>query len=315
MIWILFTALILTLLFIDLVVLHKKGEELNHRKAAIETMAWVTVALLFSGVIYYVYHNDLNPGSQRFTGMQAVTKYITGYLIELSLSVDNLFVIAVIFASFKIPINFQHRVLFWGILGAIFFRGALIGAGILLIEKISWMSYVFGLFLLFTAFKMLAHDDDDQQQEEKVSSRMRKYFKVGTKFDGEKFFTREQGRRVATPLFAALVMIELTDVMFALDSIPAIIAVTTDPFLVYSSNLFAILGLRAMYFFLSHMLRKFRYLKYSVFAILIFVALKLIVIHYVEFPEWFSLTFIAVSLGMGILISMHHRPGEEAESL
>ncbi|MCB0666709.1 MAG: TerC/Alx family metal homeostasis membrane protein [Saprospiraceae bacterium] len=308
MIWIYFTLLILTLLAIDLGVLHKKGQELNHRKAAIETTFWVSIALLFSLAVLWLYKSGYVDNSKNLRPSDALVKYITGYLIELSLSVDNLFVIAFIFTSFKIPTKFQHWVLFWGILGAIVFRASLIGVGVILINKISWMTYVFGLFLLFTAFRMLSHSDDDEDEgQSKMSNRIRRWLKVSKNLNGNKFWTRENGKKLATPLLAALVMIEITDVMFALDSIPAILAVTTDPFIVYSSNMFAILGLRSLYFFLAHMLRKFHYLKYSVFAILVFVSIKLLASHHMEFPEWFSLTFIGVSLIMGIIVSLQKR--------
>ena len=306
MIWIYFTLLILTLLAIDLGVLHKKGQELNQKKAAIETIFWVSIASLFSLVVYWIYKEGLIQNPRHLTPGGAMVKYITGYLIELSLSVDNLFVIAFIFTSFKIPPKHQHWVLFWGILGAIVFRASLIGVGIILINKISWMTYIFGLFLLFTAFRMLSHADEEEDQR-KMSNRVMRWFKVSQHLNGSKFWTYENGQRLATPLFAALVMIELTDIMFALDSIPAILAVTTDSFIVYSSNMFAILGLRSLYFFLAHMLRKFHYLKYSVFAILVFVSIKLLTSHHVAFPEWFSLTLIAVSLAMGVVVSLQKR--------
>jgi len=305
MIWILFSILILTLLAIDLMVLHKKGQTISHRKAAIETSLWVSVAFLFGGVIYALYDGGLVNNPENLTGTSAFIKYVTGYLVELSLSVDNLFVIAVIFTSFKIPAKNQHLVLFWGILGAVFFRAVLIGVGVLLIHQISWMTYVFGFFLLFTAFKMISEEEEEKPSA--LSERIRSWLKVTKHLHGDKFVIREAGVLMATPLLAALVMVEVTDVLFALDSIPAILAVTSDPFIVYSSNMFAILGLRSMYFFLAHMLRKFHYLKYSVFAILLFVALKLLVIHFLEFPEWFSLLFIALALAFGVIVSLQKR--------
>lgn len=307
MIWIYFTVLILVLLAIDLGVLHRKGRRVTQKKAAMETIFWVMIAFLFSLAIYWLYDQGIANNPRDLTAGRAVLKYLTGYLIELSLSVDNLFVIAFIFTSFRIPVKYQHWVLFWGIVGAIVFRATLIGIGVLLINKVSWMTYVFGLFLLFTAFRMLSHADDPEIDQQKMSVRIMRWLKVSHQLNGHRFWVMEDGRRYATPLLAALVMIEMTDVMFALDSIPAILAVTTDPFIVYSSNMFAILGLRSLYFFLAHMLRKFHYLKYSVFAILVFVALKLLASHHVEFPEWFSLTFIAVCLIMGVVVSLQQR--------
>jgi len=299
--WIGLITLILVLLIFDLLVLNRKGKVITNKRAAIETLFWVLVAASFSMVVLWVYHTSLVPNVTHLKPAEAVIKYITGYLIELSLSVDNLFVIAVIFTSFNIPMKHQHKALFWGILGAIVLRGLMISLGVILINKVSWMTYIFGAFLLFTAFKLLFRKEDDS--ETKQASKIYRYLKISHTLDGDKFWTIENGVKMFTPLFAALVIIEFTDLLFALDSIPAILAVTTDPFIVFSSNIFAILGLRSMYFFLAHMLQKFHYLKYSVFVILFFVAIKLLVIHYIEFPEWFSLAFIGTSLGVGIWVS------------
>jgi tellurite resistance protein TerC len=307
MIWIVFIIVVLALLSFDMLVLNTKSEKPDNKKVAIESVFWVAIAFLFALVIKYLYANDLVPNIHNLTANGAMIKYITGYLIELSLSVDNLFVIAMIFTSHKIPIKYQHRVLFWGILGAIIFRGIFIAFGVVLFDKISWMTYVFGAFLLYTAFKVLAHSDDtEEMQESKVTLFLEKHLKMSKTIDGEKFFTIENGAKVATPLFGALILIEFTDLLFALDSIPAILAVTTDPFIVFSSNIFAVLGLRAFYFFLANMLEKFKYLKYSVFAILLFVAVKLLTHHFVEFPEWFSLIFIGLSLLIGVIVSLEN---------
>ena len=233
-------------------------------------------------------------------------KFITGYLIELSLSVDNIFVIAVIFASFKIPQKYQHRVLFWGILGAIVFRGLMIFFGVILINKFSWMTYLFGAFLIFTAVKMLFKGDEEEFNPKKsfVYRNLRKIMPITSHADGEHFFVKRKHITAATPLFVALIVIEVMDMLFALDSVPAILAITSDPFLVFSSNIFAILGLRSMYFFLANMLEKFSYLEYSLIAILTFVGIKMLIVRYYKFPEWVSLGFIAVSLLAGILVSI-----------
>lgn len=307
MIWAGLIVLVIILLMIDLLLLHKKGKPITHKKVAIETLLWVMIAGAFSFVIYRVYDLQLIDNSNQLSPSEAVVKYITGYLIELSLSVDNLFVIAMIFSSFKIPVKHQHKVLFWGILGAIVFRALMIWAGVILIHKLSWITYVFGVFLLFTAFKMLVKEED-QTKPSGFKNYLYKHLKVSNTLNGEKFWVVENGVKMVTPLMVALIMIELTDLLFAVDSIPAILAVTTDPFLVFSSNIFAVLGLRSMYFFLANMLEKFHYLKYSVFAILVFVSLKLITLHFYKFPEWFSLTFIAVSLLLGILVSLSSKP-------
>ncbi len=270
------------------------------------TSFWVALGLGFSGAIFGIYEAEWVINPTALSPGKAVTKYLTGYLIELSLSVDNLFVIAMIFNALRIPIAYQHRTLFWGILGAIVFRGAMIVVGVALINSISWMTYVFGAFLIYTAFRMLKEGDEGTDQS-KYLSRLERFLPMTTRMQGEHFWIVEEGVRKATPLFAALVLIEISDLLFALDSIPAILAVTTDPFLVFSSNIFAILGLRSMYFFLADLLERFQYLKYSVFAILIFVGVKLLLIHHVEFPEWLSLGVILIALLAGILFSLYKK--------
>jgi len=309
MVWTLLIVFILILLAFDLLVLHRKGEAPTNRRAAIESSFLVTIALSFSVAVYFIYRDGLIDNPEALTANDAVLKYISGYLIELSLSVDNLFVIAMIFKSFSIPMKYQHRALFWGILGAIVFRGIMIAIGVVLVQKVSWMTYIFGAFLIYTAFKML--DDREDTGESALRRQIRKTLNISPHLEGEKFFIRRQGVLLATPLFAALIMIEFTDILFALDSIPAILGVTTDPFIVFSSNIFAILGLRSMYFFLANMLEKFKYIKYSVFAILIFVGIKLFLLHFFHFPEWFSLAFIALSLGVGVLVSIRHMNDED----
>ncbi len=304
MVWICLIAVLLALLLIDLLILSKRSDKTNQKAIAIETTFWVSIALLFSLVVYYLYDNALVNNPNRLTASEATVKYISGYLIELSLSMDNLFVIAMIFTSFKIPIQSQHKALFWGILGALVFRGLMIWLGVVLINQISWITYIFGAFLLYTAFKMLV--TDEESNDKKYITFVRKYFKVTEELDGDKFWTVHNGVRMATPLFAALVMIEFTDLIFAVDSIPAVLAVTTDPFIVFTSNIFAILGLRAMYFFLANMLDQFVYLKYSVFAILLFVAVKLLTLSFIHIPEWVSLLFIGLCLAIGIFISIRH---------
>lgn len=315
MVWTSLIILIFVLMAVDLLVLNKKGQHITNKRAAIETIFWVSIAFLFSGVVYWLYDAGIITHAKTPTPALAYYNYITGYLIELSLSVDNLFVIAMIFGSFKIHPDNQHKALFWGIIGAILLRGLTIGLGVKLIENFWWMTYVFGAFLLFTALKMLKPEEDEATEQK--PGWISKIFKISKQSDGDKFWTVENGVRMATPLFAALVMIELTDLLFALDSIPAIISITEDPFLVFSSNIFAILGLRSMYFFLANMLRKFRYLKYSVFAILVFVSLKLLLIQipFFHFMEWLSLPFIALSLIVGILVSLKNSESPDDEPI
>jgi len=301
--WVVLIVYVLFLpIFLDFFVLHKKGTTPTSKKALYETLFFVANALLFSGVVFWFFKEGLVDNPNNYTPTKAWLSYLTGYIIELSLSVDNLFVIAVIFTSFKIPSKYQHRLLFLGILGALVFRAILISVGIVLINKFHQMSIIFGLFLLFTAFKMLKKEAE--HEDPKQPKGLSKIFRFTKIIDGDKFVTQVDGKRVFTALFGALVTIEFTDLLFALDSIPAIFAVTTDPFIVFSSNIFAIMGLRSLYFFLANMLEKFKYLKYSVFAILIFVSIKLMAATLVEIPEWFSLTFIVLSLAGGVYVSL-----------
>lgn len=305
-VWISFLAAILLFLALDLGVFNKTPHLISTKEASKWTAIWVTLSFLFSGIIYWLYSNDYISNPDRLKPVAASLKYITGYLIELSLSVDNIFVIAIIFSAFRIPQKYQHRVLFWGILGAIIFRGLMIYFGVLLIHKFSWTTYVFGIFLIFTAAKMLFTKEDEKFEPKKsfVYRILRKIIPVTSHIDGEHFFVKRRHITAATPLFVALIVIEVMDVIFALDSVPAILAITSDPFLVFSSNIFAILGLRSMYFFLANMLEKFAHLEYSLIAILSFVGFKMLSHDFVEIPEWFSLAFIALSLSIGIIVSL-----------
>ena len=299
--WIILVSHVLILLFIDFFVLHKKNSVISSKKALKETLFFVTNAALFAGVVYWVYDSGLRESVNNLPPSDSVVKYLTGYIIELSLSVDNLFVIAVIFVNYKIPQQYQHRLLFLGILGALIFRAVLISFGLLLVDAIHSITIFFGLFLLFTALKMLKKDNEDGETK---PSRINALFNISDIIDEGKFRTLHEGKRVWTALFGALLTIEFTDLLFALDSIPAVFAITTDAFLVFSSNIFAIMGLRSLYFFLADLLEKFSYIKYSVFAILIFVSLKLMTAMWLEIPEWFSLAFIGLALGIGIYVSV-----------
>ncbi|SDE30505.1 tellurite resistance protein TerC [Pricia antarctica] len=304
-VWIGFIAVVIVFLALDLGVFNKNDHVIKSKEAGIWTALWVTVALAFSGVIYWLFSEGLIENPTGITPNTAVLKYVTGYLIELSLSIDNVFVIAVIFSSFQIPPLYQHRVLFWGILGAIIFRGLMILFGVALINKFEWIIYVFGVFLLITAFRMLKSDDHESDPKNSwLFKQLKKIIPITTERHGHDFFIKRMGVIAATPLFVALIVIELTDVLFALDSIPAILAITADPFIVFSSNILAILGLRSMYFLISRMLQKFRYINYSLVVILAFVGLKMLFSHQIELPEWVSLTVIAVSLTAGIVSSM-----------
>ena len=305
LVWIIFIAAILVFLALDLGVFNKDSHVISVKEASMWTGIWVCMSFLFSGVIYWLYSNGLIENEDALTPSEATIKYITGYLIELSLSIDNIFVIAVIFTSFQIPQKYQHRVLFWGILGAIVFRALMILFGVILIKKFSFTTYIFGAFLIYTGLKMLFSKESHFNPKNSLVYRtLRKIMPITTQMDGQKFFVNMRHIKAATPLFIALIIIEFTDILFALDSIPAILAITSDPFLVFSSNIFAILGLRSMYFFLANMIDRFSYLKYSLVAILCFVGVKLILVHHYKFPEWLSLGFIAVSLALGILVSL-----------
>jgi len=305
-VWILFISAILVFLALDLGVFNKTPHIINTKEASKWTAIWVTISFLFSGVVYWLYANNYVANPDALKPTVASMKFITGYLIELSLSVDNIFVIAIIFSSFRIPQKYQHRVLFWGILGAIVFRGLMIFFGVMLINKFTWTTYLFGLFLIYTAIKMLFAKDDDKFEPKKslIYKTLRKVIPVSAHIDGEHFFVKKRHLTAATPLFVALIIIEVMDVLFAVDSVPAILAITSDPFLVFSSNIFAILGLRSMYFFLANMLERFSYLEYSLIAILSFVGLKMLFHDFIEVPEWASLGFIALSLVLGIIVSL-----------
>ncbi|WP_395063457.1 TerC family protein [Flavobacterium sp.] len=306
-VWILFFALVFIILALDLGVFNKTPHIISTKEASKWTAIWVTVSFLFSGVIYWLYGTEFVNNTTQLSQTNAALKFITGYLIELSLSVDNIFVIAIIFASFKIPQKYQHRVLFWGILGAIIFRGLMITFGVVIINKFTWTTYLFGGFLLFTALKMLFSKEEDafEPKESFVYKILGKIIPITSEHDKEKFFITVDKRKAATPLFVTLIVIEVMDVLFAVDSVPAILAITSDPFIVFSSNIFAILGLRSMYFFLANMLEKFSHLEYSLIAILSFVGVKMLAHDFIEIPEWASLSFIALSLLVGVLFSSY----------
>ena len=309
-VWISFLVAIFVFLALDLGVFNKTPHIISTKEASKWTAIWVILSFLFSGVIYWLYSNSYIANPDSLKPAAASLKYLTGYLIELSLSVDNIFVIAIIFSAFRIPQKYQHRVLFWGILGAIVFRGLMIYFGVLLIHKFAWTSYLFGAFLLYTAIKMLLTNEDEKFEPKKsfVYKALRKIIPVSSLIEGEHFFVKRRHIKAATPLFVALIVIEVMDVVFAMDSVPAILAITSDPFLVFSSNIFAILGLRSMYFFLANMLERFSYLEYSLIAILSFVGLKMLLHNFFEIPEGASLGFIALSLIVGIIVSLKMNP-------
>lgn len=300
--------MLLDLLFIN------KESILSKKKAAILTTIWIAIGLAFSIIVYMVYsygwtHNTLN-----YKPNEAVLNYLTGYVIELSLSVDNLFVIAMIFKSYKVTSAFQHKVLFWGILGAFVCRVILIFFGVGLINHFSFTFYVFGLFLVYTGIKMFLPEksDDIVQSQSKIIKYLKKFMPVTSRIYDTSFFIRKRGILIATPLFVVLIMIEITDLVFALDSIPAIIGITQDTFIIVSSNLFAIIGLRSLYYFVAHMLDSFSYLKFSLGFILAFVGFKMLIHDYWNIPISLSLCIILISLAIGVLVSMHYTPQDKS---
>ena len=311
LVWGGFIVLFLALLFLDLAVLHRESEELSVPQALFWTAVWICVAACFSVVIYGLYEHQWfgfvpdDDGPRR--GADAVLQYVTGYLLEWSLSVDNIFVMAIIFNFLRIPAAFQYRVLFWGIVGAIVLRGMMIGAGTALLDAFDWMFYVFGATLIISALRMLREDDEESPRDlgNSFPARLlRRFIPVTEEMHGTRFLVRLDGRMHATPLLLALVMVELTDVVFAVDSIPAILAVTQDPFLVFTSNAFAILGLRSLYFAVAGLMALFRYLKYSLVLILAFVGVKMLLVGFYHVPNLVSLGIIVATLAGGVLASL-----------
>ncbi|MEO7793636.1 MAG: TerC family protein [Thermoanaerobaculia bacterium] len=291
--WVGFNLFVLAMLALDLGVFHRQAHAVSVREATIWSAVWIALAMLF------------NLGVWKLLGPQPGIEFLTGYLIEKSLSIDNIFVIALVFAYFKVPDAYQHRVLFWGILGALAMRAGFILAGAALLERFHWIIYLFGGFLVLTGIKMaLAREHGLEPGKNPVVRLVRRLIPVTSDFRGPNFFARENGRRVATPLFLVLVMVEFTDLIFAVDSIPAIFAVTREPFLVYTSNVFAILGLRSLYFLLAGIMHKFEYLKLGLAAILVFVGAKMALVEWVKIPSGISLGVIAAILGIAIAASL-----------
>jgi len=307
-VWAGFFAIFIGVLALDLGVLHRESRVMSVRQALGWTLVWITVAMSFTGLVYGLYEHNwfgwaLEPDAP--AGGEAALQYVTGYLLEWSLSVDNIFVIAVIFTFMKIPVQFQYRVLFWGIVGAILLRGAMIAMGAALIHAFDWMFYVFGGILLISAARMLKSEDGQFDPSKSVLVRLaRRVYPVTDKLDGDKFFTVVNGAKAATPLFVTLLLVDFADVVFAVDSIPAIFAVTQDPFIVFTSNAFAILGLRSLYFAIAGLMMMFKYLKLSLIFILAFVGVKMMLHHHLKIPHTISLGVIVGFLLIGILASL-----------
>ena len=300
--WTAFWIVVLAALFIDLAVLNKHKGHVSIKEAALMVTAWVSLAALFGGAIWL------------FEGPRHALEFYTGYILEYSLSIDNMFVFIMIFGYFAVPHDLQPKVLLWGILGAVVMRFIFIFVGVQLISAFSWMIYVFGALLIFTAAKMLLQKEDEKMDPGNsfILKVFKKIMPIKTDYHGNNFFVKENAKWFATPLFAALLVIEMSDVIFAIDSIPAVLGITRDTFLVYSSNIFAIIGLRSLYFLLSGMAGRFPYLKYGISVILFFVGVKMLISHHVKVPVPLSLGVIVCILALSIFASKIFPPKEQA---
>jgi tellurite resistance protein TerC len=292
--WVGFSLFIVTMLSLDLGLLNRKAHTITYREASIWSAVWVTLAMIFCGLVFY------------YQGSDRGYAFLTGYLIELSLSVDNLFVFLLIFSYFKVPAKFQHRVLFWGVMGALVMRLTMIFVGAALINRFHWIIYVFGAFLVYTGIKMFRQEEIDIQPEHNPLVRLvTRFFPISKNYDGEKFFTVVNGKRTGTLLLLVLLVVEVTDLVFAVDSIPAIFAITRDTFIVYTSNVFAILGLRSLYFLLAGVVEKFRYLRVGLAIVLTFIGIKMLITAVgLHIPIKFSLVFVALVLAGSVVASL-----------
>jgi tellurite resistance protein TerC len=298
-----FNLFVLGMLALDLGVFHRHSHAVTVKEATIWSIVWVSLAMLFNAALF-LFWDKLMPGSN-YTNTEASLAFFTGYIIEKSLSVDNIFVFVLIFTFFAVPAAYQHRVLFWGILGALLMRGALIAVGAALLKEFHWIIYVFGAFLIFTGIRMALQKEEGVHPERNpLIKLLRRLMPVTDNYEEDKFFVRRVGVLMATPLFLVLLIVESTDLIFAVDSIPAIFAVTNDPFIVYTSNVFAILGLRSLYFLLAGVMDKFHYLKLGLSVVLVFVGVKMVLVDFYKIPIGISLGIIAAILGIAIAASL-----------
>jgi tellurite resistance protein TerC len=302
--WILFNLFVLAMLALDLGVFHRHAHTVKFREALTWSAVWISLAGAFAVIVYF------------WRGPTTALEFTTGYLVEESLSIDNLFVFLLLFRYFRVPAVFQHKVLFWGIIGALLMRAVFIFAGVTLIQRFHWIVYVFGAWLVYTGIKLaISHDSEVHPDQNPLVRGFRRFMPVTREYVEGKFFVRRE-RLYATPLFIVLLVVETTDVLFATDSIPAILAITRDPFIVYTSNVFAILGLRSLYFALAGMMELFAYLHYGLSAILVFVGTKMLVSHYYKFPIWIALGAIvgilAISIGLSLAFPPKKKMLEEA---
>jgi TerC family integral membrane protein len=292
--WIAFNALILVLLFVDLTVWNRGGRVLSFRQASLATLLWIAMAFIFAGLIHH------------WMGATKALEFVTGYVVEEALSVDNLFVFILLFRYFKVPPEQERTILFWGILGALLMRGAFILAGVTLVQRFHWILYLFGAFLVYSGI-MLFRESEEAQVDPSHNALLRltqRYLPISETYEGRKFFVRRAGKLLATPLFVALLVVETTDILFATDSIPAILAISRDPFIVYTSNVFAILGLRSMFFALSTHMKLFHYLNYGLAVVLTFIGAKMLLSARYQIPTWASLVVIATVLAASVLASV-----------
>jgi tellurite resistance protein TerC len=290
--WVAFNAFVLAMLALDLGVFHRKAHEVSLREAGVWSVVWVVLALGFAAGVHAVW------------GGAHALEFLTGYVIEKSLSVDNIFVFVMLFSYFAVPSTYQHRVLFWGILGALVMRGVFIAAGTFLLQQFHWVIYVFGAILIATGVKMALRSGSYDPSQNPLLRLARRVLPLTDRYHGQRFWVKEGARWVATPLFLVLLLVEMTDLVFAVDSIPAIFAVTDEPFLVYTSNVFAILGLRSMYFLLAGIVHRFIYLKYGLSAVLVFVGVKMLLVDVYHVPVLVSLIVIALLIGTSIAASL-----------
>lgn len=296
--WALFNAFVLGMLALDLGVFHRRAHEVRIREAAWWSLVWVILSLVFCGGLWWM------------AGSGVALDYITGYLVEKSLAVDNIFVIVLIFGYFGVPARYQHRVLFWGVLGALVMRGLFIGLGAYVLHRWEWVMYVFGALLVLSGIKLVLRGDDTESIEKNPVLRLsRRLLPISMHYNGQKFWVIESGKLLATPLFVVLLVVEFSDLVFAIDSIPAIFAITRDPFIVYTSNVFAILGLRSMYFLLAGVMDRFVYLKYALSLVLVFIGTKMLLAGVIHISTPFSLAVVGMLLGFGVLVSVSASAG------
>lgn len=314
MIWLFFIIVVAVLLILDLGILQRKIRDVSLYEALALSTFWVTMGLSFAVVVYFIYEHNWFSDSihTEIDGITAVTQYLTAYIVEESLSLDNLFVIALIFQSMKIPVGLQHRVLFWGIIGAVIFRGLMIGLGVFLIREFFWMNYIFGSILLYSAIKLLidSQQPDIHPQQGSVARLLQRFLPITSDLSSGRFFISQNGTLFITPLFVTLLMVESADLLFAMDSIPAVIGISHDSFIVYSSNIFAILGLRALYFVIASAIQVLRFLRITLVFILGFISIKMLIAHYYEISPLTSLLIICTLLTVGSIASLlvRHTP-------